>query len=131
MGARSSRPPSPTPVETPSAILRLTFIRHAQSEMNLKTHLVCGRSNHSPLTEKGRQQALLAADRLAAMHAEHPFDHILCSPAVRTQSTVAPLAEKLGMRVNIDDRLQELDQGSLTGDRPRNILFALVLNCGD
>ena len=59
MGAR---PSSPT---TPAAILRLTFIRHAQSEMNLKTHLVCGRSNHSPLTEKGRQQALLAADRLA------------------------------------------------------------------
>ncbi len=86
--------------------------------MNLKGHLVCGRSNHTPLTEKGRAQAELAGARLAAIHAEHPFVHILCSPAVRTQSTVAPLLEKLGMVAETEDRLQELDQRSLTGNFP-------------
>lgn len=33
------------------------LIRHAETVMNVDTHLVGGRSNHTPLTERGVEQA--------------------------------------------------------------------------
>lgn len=39
---------------------RLTLVRHAESAMNRSPHLVGGRSNSTPLMERGRQAALRA-----------------------------------------------------------------------
>jgi len=55
------------------------------------------------LTSKGRRQAANLAESLA----ELPVTEIHSSPAVRCVQTVTPLAEELGLEVQIDDGLME------------------------
>jgi probable phosphoglycerate mutase len=57
-----------------------------------------------PLTERGRRQAELLADRLRDEH----FDEVLVSPLVRARQTAAPLLEALGRDEVIDPWLEEI-----------------------
>jgi phosphohistidine phosphatase SixA len=56
-----------------------------------------------PLTPKGQRQAVGVAELLH----EAPIRRVLSSPAVRCVETVRPLAEKLGVRVETTEVLQE------------------------
>jgi phosphohistidine phosphatase SixA len=56
-----------------------------------------------PLTPKGQRQA----SGLASLLRDAPVRRVLSSPAVRCVDTVRPLAEKLGLRVETTDVLQE------------------------
>ncbi len=98
------------------------FFRHAQSEANLQPHIVGGRSNHSPLSETGREQAA----RLGLYIADHlpEPDFVHATPAVRTQQTarIALYAARLERPLRIEDDLQELDQGMAEG-RPRSEVY--------
>ena len=98
------------------------LVRHAQSVMNTRRCLVGGRSNHTPLTQQGRQQATLCGQALRTRGIRPQVLYV--SPAVRTQQTAQLLRAGLGVDVpmHTDDRLQELSQGSWTG-RPRVLVY--------
>lgn len=101
-------------------MLNMYLIRHAESEMQLKPHLICGRSLLTPLTSKGRIQAKLLGKRLATLH----IDELWASPAVRAYDTMdlARLEMSEYMDINVDDALLELHKGDWE-DRVRAELF--------
>ena len=88
------------------------LVRHAQSVMNTHRFLVGGRSNHTPLTQRGRQQATLCGQALRTQGVRPQALYV--SPAVRTQQTAQLLRAGLGVDIPMytDDRLQELSQAT-------------------
>lgn len=56
-----------------------------------------------PLSDRGRRQAVAIADALVA----HEPARVLASPATRCMTTVEPLADRLGLKVERDERLLE------------------------
>lgn len=94
----------------------ILYIRHGESTMNRDfSHLVGGRSNHSPLTKNGPRQAK-AAGRWLVANVGMP-ELAIISPAVRTQQTAEALFEEIDYQDDVitDDRLQELSQGEYEG----------------
>ncbi|HWA41983.1 MAG TPA: histidine phosphatase family protein [Hypericibacter adhaerens] len=85
--------------------MAMILVRHGQSEFNVvysKTRVDPG--IHDPrLTEEGRQQARLAADRLA----EHDLALILSSPYTRALQTAEIIAETLDLPVAIEPMVRE------------------------
>ncbi|WP_406230089.1 histidine phosphatase family protein [Nocardia sp. NBC_01009] len=90
--------------------MTVILLRHGVSTSNTARTLA-GRSQGVDLTERGNEQARALAARLAAL----PIEHIVHSPLLRCQRTVAPLAEKLDLEPEYDDRLIEVDYGDWTG----------------
>lgn len=100
-------------------MLDLYFIRHAQSERNLASHLIGGRSEDSPLSPQGVEQAKLLAERLATEGIS--FDRIYTSPARRAHDTARIVCIRLDYsldKIFQDERLHELSQGDWEG-QPR------------
>ena len=97
------------------AQIRVALIRHAESVANTQLHVIGGRSNHSPLTAAGEQQAVELGEKLKAVG--YSPDVIYSSPAVRTLETARIALAVTGYPkvVQVDDRLQELEQGEWTG----------------
>jgi phosphohistidine phosphatase SixA len=56
-----------------------------------------------PLSERGESQALALAEQLG----DRPIKRVLSSPFIRCGQTVAPLAERVSLAVEMDDRLAE------------------------
>ncbi|GAB3962820.1 histidine phosphatase family protein [Spirosoma harenae] len=93
----------------------LVFIRHAESEGNQQSHLICGRSNHYSLSATGTQQAKLLGQRLQREGIS--FDHWFVSPAVRTLQTSELIAESINLpAVRIANQLQEQWMGDWEGE---------------
>ncbi|MEI6621377.1 MAG: histidine phosphatase family protein [Actinomycetes bacterium] len=94
---------------------RVLLVRHGESVANTRPHIIGGRSNHSPLTSTGQQQATRLGRGLAACG--YQPEVVYSSPAVRTVQTAESAMAAMGFqaRVQLDDRLQELDQGQWTG----------------
>jgi probable phosphomutase (TIGR03848 family) len=90
--------------------MTVILLRHGVSTSNTARTLA-GRSPGVDLTERGTEQARAVADRLAGL----PIEHIVHSPLLRCQRTVAPLVEKFGLEPEYDDRLIEVDYGDWTG----------------
>ncbi len=86
------------------------LLRHGLSTSNVARTLA-GRTPGVELTERGREQARLVAERLAGA----PVRAIVRSPLLRCAQTIAPLADKLGLEPVVDDRLAEVDYGAWTG----------------
>ena len=86
------------------------FIRHAQSEANLKD-ILASRQDF-PRTQKGRQEAAVIASEFKDIA---QLDRIFCSPLTRAQQTAQPIAEAFGLDVEIDERLTEQDLGVFSG----------------
>ena len=97
------------------APIRVALIRHAESVANTQLHVIGGRSNHSQLTAAGEQQAVELGEKLKAVG--YSPDVIYSSPAVRTLETARIALAVTGYPkvVQVDDRLQELEQGEWTG----------------
>lgn len=96
--------------------MELYLIRHAESEMNARKHIISGRSNETPLTDVGRRQAELLGRRFKQSNSR--FDDIYTSTAVRTRDT-ARIAMKYA-EFSLDRLLEtpeilELDQGDWVG----------------
>lgn len=89
--------------------MRITFIRHGMSELTGKPVLV-GHTD-TPLSEMGRLQAALLADRFAG----RKFDALWASPLSRTRDTASAVGEAIGHAVVLDPRLKEVDLGQLEG----------------
>lgn len=90
--------------------MTVILLRHGVSTSNTARTLA-GRSTGVDLTERGAEQARAVAERLAVL----PIRRIVSSPLLRCQRTVAPLAEKLGLEPDHDERLLEVDYGDWTG----------------
>lgn len=100
----------------------LYLIRHGESDMNTKSHLIGGRSNETPLTEKGIAQAEQLGRYFLQEHIVP--DQVYASPAIRTRHTALHTLKAMGIDTEplIDDRLQELEQGEWVGQN-RTIIY--------
>lgn len=87
----------------------LLFMRHPQTEGNVQRRFI-GQLN-SPLSEKGKLQRQEAEDALLAWKPER----ILCSPLDRCRAIAEPVAEKLGIDLELDERVLEINFGKLEG----------------
>jgi 2,3-bisphosphoglycerate-dependent phosphoglycerate mutase len=72
----------------------LYVVRHCQSS---------GQQPDAPLTQEGKLQAALLSDFFSGVQVER----IVSSPFLRAYQSITPLAEKLGITIEVDDRLKE------------------------
>ena len=99
-------------------MLKFYFIRHAESEGNLKTDIIGGQSNHLNITAQGQQQANALSQRLAAMFPTTDLLHCWASTAVRTFQTAQIALQHLPVDTNAlqrSEQLLELSQGDWVG----------------
>ncbi|MGI9116812.1 MAG: histidine phosphatase family protein [Gaiellales bacterium] len=64
-----------------------------------------------PLNDKGMRQARELVEPLARQHPTH----LVCSDLIRTQQTLQPLADALGIAPVVDPDVKEIDVGSWAG----------------
>jgi probable phosphoglycerate mutase len=93
--------------------VKLILVRHGETSANVDM-VIDSRPPGPPLTEVGRQQALVLAEAF-----DEPVAAIYASTALRAQETAAPLAAKLGLAVSVVDGAQEIDCGALEGRHDR------------
>jgi len=72
----------------------LYLVRHCQAT---------GQEPDAPLTETGKQQAIALADCLGVVS----IGRIISSPFVRSYQSAIPLSERLGLTIEVDERLIE------------------------
>ena len=90
--------------------MRIYFVRHGQSEANVR-QVISNRDLPHHLTDLGRQQA----EALAGLMADVPLVAIYSSPIVRAAETAQIVAASNGLPVEIADALREPDCGSMEG----------------
>jgi ribonuclease H / adenosylcobalamin/alpha-ribazole phosphatase len=104
-------------VEPPPVVTTLThLLRHGQTEHTPERRF--SGSSDLPLSELGRAEARAAAKHLA----DRGIDVVVSSPLQRCRETAQAAADVLGLPVEIDEDLRELDFGEwegLTGDEVR------------
>jgi isoleucyl-tRNA synthetase len=86
-------------------------LRHGEAESNLDFSINADPSRKNPLTEKGREQAALAAQELKG----RGIDLIIHSEFERAHDTARIVAETLGLSADVlreDKRLNELNTGA-------------------
>jgi probable phosphomutase (TIGR03848 family) len=91
-------------------VTTLILLRHGRSAANANG-VLAGRAAGVELDDTGRAQADKLIDRLAGV----PIAEIVCSPMLRCEQTVAPLAEARGLAPSTEPELAEVDYGSWTG----------------
>ena len=97
-------------------IRRLIIVRHGRTAHNADGRFQGHLDTH--LDETGRSQATTAAVELNA----YAPSSIVSSDSMRAADTAAPLAALVGLPVQLDERLREVDMGlwsGLTGDEAR------------
>lgn len=72
----------------------LYLVRHCQAT---------GQEPDAPLTEIGKQQAIALAEWFSKV----PIGRIISSPFTRAYQSIMPLSERLGLTVEVDERLIE------------------------
>ena len=102
----------------------LVFVRHGVTDMTV-THRLSGSSKPGPpLNAAGKVQAAKAADAIYRIgrrtwERAPKVGRIIASPMTRTQDTAEAVGRRLGLKVETDARLKEIDFGEwegLTGD---------------
>ncbi|MEM6344246.1 MAG: histidine phosphatase family protein [Bacteroidota bacterium] len=97
-------------------MLSFYFIRHAESEANRDHSIICGRSDHMPLSAQGRIQKELLGERLKQENLQ--FDHFYSSLSVRALDTGKAVVKALGVdeeMIQITDQLVEQSKGDWEG----------------
>ncbi|WP_454792386.1 histidine phosphatase family protein [Mycolicibacterium lutetiense] len=98
------------PAAHAAEVMRITFIRHGESTANAAN--VADSSVPGPvLTEKGQQQAR----DIVKVLGDNNYDAIYASTMVRTQLTATPMAEYLGLPIQVVPGLQEIEAGIYEG----------------
>lgn len=88
--------------------MRVFFLRHGESRSNATTAVVSlPEEEGDRLSERGQQQARIAAERITA---ELDVARIVCSPMGRARQTAAPIAELTGLEPQIWDWIHELHE---------------------
>lgn len=93
----------------------IVLVRHGTTTTTGKE--LPGRAPGLHLSDAGEQQAKAAATRIAALQdgKKRRVSAVYASPLERTRETAAPIAEAVGLEVQLDDGLLELDIGEWTG----------------
>lgn len=91
-------------------MVRFIIVRHGHSTGN-KDNIFCGQLD-VPLNETGFLQARQTGEWIAK---NYKIDEIWSSDLVRVTETVRPLADALGLPINTDKRLREVDVGEWQG----------------
>ncbi len=86
------------------------LVRHG--EVHNPQKVLYGRLDGYHLSERGRAMAEVVAGHLAGLD----ITHLVSSPLTRAQETMAPLAQRLGLPVTLDDRVLEA-ANSFEGER--------------
>jgi probable phosphomutase (TIGR03848 family) len=94
----------------------LILLRHGKSTAN-GAGVLAGRSPGVGLDDTGAAQAARLVERLAGV----PLAEIVCSPMVRCEQTVAPLAADRGLTPRTEPELSEVDYGSWTGSALKSL----------
>ncbi len=95
----------------------LILLRHGRSAANANG-VLAGRAAGVELDDTGRAQADKLIDRLAGV----PIAEIVCSPMLRCEQTVAPLAEARSLVPSTEPELAEVDYGSWTGSELKTLV---------
>jgi len=88
----------------------LILLRHGRSSANV-AGVLAGRSPGIELDDTGMAQVKKVVERLADV----PVVEIVCSPMLRCEQTVAPLATDRSLTPTSEPELAEVDYGSWTG----------------
>ncbi|MEM0322353.1 MAG: histidine phosphatase family protein [Thermoprotei archaeon] len=83
-------------------------VRHAETEANVSNLFP---THDTKLTPRGYRQAETVAENLRNIGVEA----IYSSPTLRTMETAKIIANTLGLKVSVDERLQEISLGGLAG----------------
>ncbi len=99
----------------PAEALTLVLVRHGVTPLTLNGSLSGGEVPGPPLTAQGRTQAARAADAVHRLHETwhdlpRPTD-VYASPMVRTRELATAIGRRLGLPVQVDDRLREMEFG--------------------
>jgi len=94
------------------------LIRHGESETNVSGHFPDDQLNSPHLTENGRRQAVEAAQMFTGIS----VDAIFSSPLPRALETAEIISKKTGVKITVDDRLCEVELGSLKGRKTSEVL---------
>jgi probable phosphomutase (TIGR03848 family) len=97
-------------------VTTLILLRHGRSSANV-AGVLAGRTPGVELDESGHAQALRVVERLAGV----PVAGIVCSPMVRCEQTVAPLAADRALAPVSEPELAEVDYGDWTGGTLRSL----------
>jgi broad specificity phosphatase PhoE len=89
--------------------VRLLLARHGQTEWHRDNRYVS--RTDIGLTDTGREQARYLARRVE----QEGVELVLCSPLTRALETAKPAAAALGLELETDERLRELDFGEWEG----------------
>ena len=89
--------------------MKIYVARHGETSWNAR-NIICGRTD-IPLNERGKEQAMLLAERLAGVS----IDRIIASPMIRARQTAETAAEKHGLPIMFDERLIEQNFGIYEG----------------
>jgi isoleucyl-tRNA synthetase len=88
------------------------LLRHGESKRNVDKLVACWPEKvFSPLTQKGKEQIKKTAKKLK----KEKIDLIISSDLQRTKQTAEIVGRELGIKINFDKRLRELDMGKLNG----------------
>jgi broad specificity phosphatase PhoE len=88
------------------------LVRHGYSLRNEKNIASCWPERKlSPLTERGEKEAVRAAKKLK----KEKIDLIFYSDLLRTKQTAEIIGKEIGLKPQPDERLREIDVGSLNG----------------
>lgn len=99
--------------------MKLYFVRHGESEANVQ-RVISNRESPFGLTERGREQAEVLAERLRGI----PITAIYSSPVLRAIETADIISKRLDQPYQITEALREYDCGILEG-RSDDISWAL------
>lgn len=111
---RKQQAPRKSKATKPVTVL---FVRHGQTPTT--GSVLPGRAPGLELSDKGREQAASAAERIAALK---QVDAVYASPLERTRQTAAPIASATGNRVRVDRGLLECDFGKWTGAQLKQLM---------
>lgn len=92
-------------------MITICLLRHGETAYNADGNKYCGRTD-IPLTEKG----IFQAERMNTLLEDFRFDQIFCSPLQRAKTT-AEIASGTPEKVQVDERLIEVDFGQWEGKR--------------
>jgi broad specificity phosphatase PhoE len=95
----------------------LTLIRHGETPANIDG--VWHGSTDSPLTDRGRQQALRVAEYVAERHGD--ASALYASDLQRARETARAIETAVGLPLRLDPRLREYDLGRWEGKTYREL----------
>jgi len=90
--------------------MKILFARHGESQANL-LHEISNRGLKHPLTQKGREQASLLAQKLQ----DRSIARIYSGPVLRAIETTVIVANHLCVEYEVTEALREYDLGELEG----------------